>query len=481
MTNSSRGAPRLRPPVVDIHAHAVPLDLLTALQSPSDRTAMGPAVELVVSRLPLALDGECRIRFGSRLTSPLPGALTDVAGRLAEMDRMGVDVQVVSPWMELSPDELEPDEAAVFLRLLNDGMAELAASQPDRLRALVLLDRRDPAAATAELLRTAAHTGVVGAELAAGGDGPPLHDPAWDRLWSAASEHGSFILLHPWRAQSPANLPGPTESAKLPAPPRLPKPAEVAEPTRLARSAQPTGVAGTAGMPGTTEAAGVTETAEILGSTEAAGVTGTAGVLGSTEAAGVVGSTGIPGTVGRAEPAGPGGFDALRLGDIVDNPAQSTAVVGAMVLTGVFDRFPELRLCVVHGGGFLPYQAGRFDAIARLGPEHHHPARLGPDRSTSTHVEPDRSTPARLGSDLHALARVPSSVLRRLYYDSLTHSAESLAWLVAFAGSDRVLLGSDFPFPTGDSEAVSAVMSAPSLTSADRAAILGGNASRLFR
>jgi aminocarboxymuconate-semialdehyde decarboxylase len=100
----------------------------------------------------------------------------------------------------------------------------------------------------------------------------------------------------------------------------------------------------------------------------------------------------------------------------------------------------------VHGGGFLPYQAGRFDAIARLAGER---------------------------------GRLPSAVLRRLHYDSLTHSPETLSWLVDFAGSDRVLLGSDYPFPTGDAEAVRAVKSAP-LTPADRAAVLGATACRLF-
>jgi aminocarboxymuconate-semialdehyde decarboxylase len=330
MTDTSRLDPLAR--VVDVHAHAVPVELLTALRSAPESS-------------PLSEVGpDHRLRFGARWTSPPPDALTDVAARLAEMDRTGVDVQVISPWIELSPDELEPAGRAAFLRLLNDGMAELAADHPGRLRALALLDRHDPALAVAELVRTAARPGVVGVELAAGGSAVPLHDPAWDRLWAAASECGSFVLLHPWRAGSPAGISG------------------------------------------------------------------------------------------------------LRIGDIVDNPAQSTAVVGAMVLAGVFDRFADLRICVVHGGGFLPYQAGRFDAIGRL--------------------EGERR-------------RSPSTVLRRIYYDSLTHSPEALSWLVGFAGSDRVLLGSDFPFATGDPAAVRAVERAQ-LTAAARAAVLGVNACRLL-
>lgn len=328
MADTSRTDPSARPGrVVDVHAHAVPHELLTALRSGTG------------SPLP-ELGPDLRIRFGDRWTSRPPAALTDVPARLAEMDRTGVDVQVVSPWIELSPDELGPAGRAAFLRLLNDGMAELAATHPDRLRALALLDRHDPASAVAELVRTAARPGVVGAELAAGGSAMPLHDPDWDRLWAAASELGSLVLLHPWRATSPA------------------------------------------------------------------------------------------------------GISAPGLGDIVDNPAQSTAVVGAMVIAGVLDRFPDLRICVVHGGGFLPYQSGRFEAIA----------------------------PGE---------RQPAAALRRLHFDSLTHSPDALSLLVGFAGSDRVLLGSDYPFPTGDAEAVRTVERAR-LTPADRAAVLGGTACRLL-
>ncbi|MFI0370026.1 amidohydrolase family protein [Actinomadura sp. 1N219] len=323
--------------VVDVHAHAVPAALLAELE----RGGRGPDAP--------ALTDDQRVRFGARLTPPVADALTDVRTRIAEMDRTGVDVQVVAPWLELSPDELAPDAATGFLHALDDAMAAVVATRPDRLIALSLLDRHDPVSAAARLRRAAARPGFAGGELAVGGGpGPRLDDERWDPLWKAAADTGALVLLHPWRATSPA------------------------------------------------------------------------------------------------------GLDGDRLGDIVDNPAQSTAAVAAMILAGVFDRFPGLRLCVVHGGGFLPYQAGRLDAIARL-------------RADWT----DDRVP-------------PSTVLRRLHYDSLTHSPTSLSWLVGFAGSDHVLLGSDYPFPTGDPEAVAAVAAAPGLTCAQRAGVLGGAAAGLL-
>jgi len=137
-----------------------------------------------------------------------------------------------------------------------------------------------------------------------------------------------------------------------------------------------------------------------------------------------------------------------RLGDIVGNPAESTLAVGRLVLGGVLRELPGLTLCVVHGGGFLPYQAGRMAALAD-------PAAPWP--------------PGWVGEDL-----------ARLYFDSLTHSQRSLRWLVEFAGADRVVLGGDYPFPTGSADPAAAVRGCPDLPAADREAVLHGTARRLL-
>ena len=77
-------------------------------------------------------------------------------------------------------------------------------------------------------------------------------------------------------------------------------------------------------------------------------------------------------------------------------------------------------------------------------------------------------------------AEPPSSYLRRLWFDSLTHSPEQLAALVAAAGADRVLLGSDYPFDMG-SERPAEIVRALGLAPEDEDAILGGNALRLLQ
>jgi aminocarboxymuconate-semialdehyde decarboxylase len=137
-----------------------------------------------------------------------------------------------------------------------------------------------------------------------------------------------------------------------------------------------------------------------------------------------------------------------RLGDVVGNPAESTLAVGRIVLGGVLRELPGLTLCVVHGGGFLPYQAGRMEALADAGAPW---------------------PPGWVGEDLS-----------KLYFDSLTHSQRSLRWLVEFAGAERVVLGGDYPFPTGSADPAAAVRGCPGLSAAEREAVLYATARRLL-
>lgn len=146
------------------------------------------------------------------------------------------------------------------------------------------------------------------------------------------------------------------------------------------------------------------------------------------------------------------GLPRHHLRDIVANPAETPAAVGHLIFGGVLERHPDLRICLVHGGGFLPYQAGRFDAVYR----------------------------AKVPEAERALSRAPSESMARMYYDTLTHSPRAVAWLVDFVGAEHVLVGSDYPFEVGDPDPVGTVEAAPGLTGEQRALILTGNAERLL-
>ena len=135
---------------------------------------------------------------------------------------------------------------------------------------------------------------------------------------------------------------------------------------------------------------------------------------------------------------------------IVQYIYDSTVSVGSLVMSGVLDRFPALRLILPHGGGFFPYQIGRFDRIYR---------------NQETQGVPSQP---------------PSAYLGRFWYDTILHSPEALAYLRDLVGSGRLLLGTDYPFPVDDPSPMQSLAAAGcSQEQVDQ--ISGGNARALFK
>ncbi len=111
----------------------------------------------------------------------------------------------------------------------------------------------------------------------------------------------------------------------------------------------------------------------------------------------------------------------------------TTLGVASMMLNGVLDRHPKLSVLLSHGGGNLPYLIGRFDRV---------------------HEAMDRSKTG----DVAALK--PSEYLPRMLYDTILHAPASLHFLLGLVGEDRLLLGSDMPFPPGDPDPLATLRAA---------------------
>ncbi|MBI3436293.1 MAG: amidohydrolase family protein [Proteobacteria bacterium] len=133
---------------------------------------------------------------------------------------------------------------------------------------------------------------------------------------------------------------------------------------------------------------------------------------------------------------------AYYLTNLIGNPLDTTIAAASLVFSGVIETYPRIRFLFVHGGGFVPYQAGRFAHGWRVRPEPRARLRQSPDAS-----------------------------LDRLYFDSIVHGRPALEFLVASAGSARVVLGSDYPFDMGACDCVRQVR-ALSLADADKEMIL---------
>jgi aminocarboxymuconate-semialdehyde decarboxylase len=156
----------------------------------------------------------------------------------------------------------------------------------------------------------------------------------------------------------------------------------------------------------------------------------------------------------------PQGVPALRsrlegngvLTNVIGNPLDTTIALSHLIFEGTLDRFPGLKICAAHGGGYLPAYADRSDHGCLTFPE----------------------------QCKRVLEKRPTEYLKQLYFDSLVFSAEALRHLIAVTGPGQIVLGTDYPFPW-TSRAVDHVLDTPGLTDADRAAILGGNAARLLK
>jgi aminocarboxymuconate-semialdehyde decarboxylase len=139
------------------------------------------------------------------------------------------------------------------------------------------------------------------------------------------------------------------------------------------------------------------------------------------------------------------------LTNTIGNPLETTIALSHLIFEGTLDRFPGLKICAAHGGGYLPSYAARSDAILTTFPE----------RCTGT------------------LQKKPTQYLRQLYFDSIVFTAEALRHLVAETGPGQIVMGTDYPYPW-TTTSVDHILATPGLSDDDRVAILGGTAARLL-
>lgn len=154
----------------------------------------------------------------------------------------------------------------------------------------------------------------------------------------------------------------------------------------------------------------------------------------------------------------PSGYpEGLRFGEYfltncIGNPLETMVAATRMIFSGLFEEHPGLKLILLHGGGYLPFYSSRADHTWEVRPE--------------TRVKiPD-----------HA----PSAYMKRLHYDTMVFQPLYLRHLIEIVGVDRVMLGTDFPFDMSETDPLGLIGATDGITDEDRAAISGGNATRLF-
>jgi aminocarboxymuconate-semialdehyde decarboxylase len=272
--------------------------------------------------------------------------MSDVSERLAKMDAMGVDVQVLSA--SLVHQGLEWADAQTSLRLArttNDWIAKAVASAPTRFIGLGTLPLHVPPLALAELQRCLRELGLKGVAISTTAAGTELGDGALRPFWAKAEELGAVVYIHP----------GGNRDQR---------------------------------------------------------------------------------------------FKRFHLWNSVGQAFEEAMAISSLMYDGVLESFPKLKICISHGGGYMPYYMGR---IARNYVE-----------KPATRVNMKKS---------------PAEYLRMLYFDSCVYEPEVLEALVKRVGADRVVLGSDYP--VGEPRPVEFVQSC-ALTATEKEEIIGVNAAKLF-
>jgi aminocarboxymuconate-semialdehyde decarboxylase len=335
MRNHSADKPRTS--VIDFHAHVV---------VPEVYTVAGP--HNIFSELPT----DAGVTDTMRSDIKKRGALVlermgDVRDRLARMDAMDVDVQVLSA--SLVHQGLEWADAQTSLRLAratNDWIAKAAAAHPRRLVGLGTLPLHFPALAVSELERCMRELGLRGAAISTVAGKMELGDAALRPFWAKAEELAAVIYVHP----------GGNRDSR---------------------------------------------------------------------------------------------FKRFHLWNSVGQAFEEAMAISSLIYDGVLETFPQLKICISHGGGYMPYYMGRIDRNYL--------------EKANTRVN---------------MSKPPIDYLRMLYFDSCVYERAVLAHLVEKVGAQRVLLGSDYP--VGEARPVEFINGTDALSSAEKQQIVSTNAAALL-
>jgi aminocarboxymuconate-semialdehyde decarboxylase len=274
----------------------------------------------------------------------------DVPRRLEEMDRLRIDVQLVSPTDVFYQYDQDPQVTEAIARDANDEIAGMVRDRPDRFMGLGTLPMNDPALAVKEMTRGKGDLGLTGFMIDDHVNGTTYDDDRFEPVWEAAEELGAFLLVHQYQH---------------------------------------------------TVVALRTEKYFLLNS--------------------------------------------------IGNLADRTITYASFIYGGVLDRHPNLKICLCHGGGYVPYALDRLDKGWDVWPEMR-------GRSQDK----------------------PSTYVRRFYFDTVVYTPRNLRFLIDVVGADRVVFGTDWPAPMTFDDPVGRVESMDELSDDEKHALLRGTAASLF-
>ena len=138
--------------------------------------------------------------------------------------------------------------------------------------------------------------------------------------------------------------------------------------------------------------------------------------------------------------------------NVIGNPLDTTVAINRIIHGGVLEEHPALKLCLVHGGGFLPFYSSRIDHSYELRPE-----------------------------GRHHITRPPSTYLKQVFVDCLVFDSVHLEFLIQQMGADHVVIGTDYPFDMGHYDPLGQIDGVRGLGDEDRELIRSATAAKLLK
>jgi aminocarboxymuconate-semialdehyde decarboxylase len=189
-------SPKSGVPVVDLHCHRECGPGAQLMKGEADR----------VGHVPLSFGNALTKEVNRRQLVDIKPKMESVEERLADMDRMGVDIQALAIAPYQTYYWADPALAAEVSRTINDDLADLVDRYPDRFIGLGTVPLQDTDAAVAELRRCMSELGFKGLEIGTNIEGEEISTPRLDPFWSAVEESGAVIFIHPTGFTHPQRL-----------------------------------------------------------------------------------------------------------------------------------------------------------------------------------------------------------------------------------------------------------------------------------
>jgi aminocarboxymuconate-semialdehyde decarboxylase len=326
---------------IDVHAHLTPQCFWRATGNGGDWHTLKRETDARGMEYALV---------GSRRQALPPRAKWTPEERLADMDSLGVDVHVVSPYVGFYNYHLPVEVARATSAETNDEIAGMIRAWPERFAGLGTLPMQDVKAAIAEMERCMSRLGLKGVEINDHVNGRTLDEPEFRPFWKAAQELGALVFFH-----------------------------QGGDTVVTPRSAR----------------------------------------------------YHLPNTIG--------------------NLADRAVTFATLVSGGVMDEFPDLKICLGHGGGYTCFGIGRMDHGWQVRSE------------ARAHI-----------------TQPPSAYLGRFYYDCIVYTEPALRFLIDSVGADRVVFGTDWPYDMALDWPVAWVLGMKGLSQEEKEAILWKNLERLL-